>query len=501
MRPKFLQHVNTSRQIIILAIFTLLATNALTPLISPNGDNTSYIILAESLTQGKGYTNTFYPGEPAETQYPPLLPILIVPIIALLGQNFLAMKCIALLFGLLGLTAMYRLIKDISSADTAWMVTLLTAVNAAYIFFSSSILTETIYVFLSACVLILVRKIKQSREDHIGLIIIAALLIALSFYARTIGATLALSMCGYLFINKRYKASILLATFIGLLLLPWALRSIQVHNSYFDQLTEKSAGETETGSFIVVYRLAQNLPRYAAKSFADLIGGPTIAQYSPYNPLKITGSLLLSTLFLIGYVRNLRTGFTPENTYLIVYLGILAVWPYHDARFLLPILPLLFYYIIEGLQNLPINIDALRRKALTWTVSAVLFIGIGSSLHLVYFNRTDYYQPEILHFKDACIWIKSNTNPDALIISRKPRLSAIWSGRKSWWYTDPMRLPQKDQLGNPINVTHIIVTEFPISGVNLGEGFEKLKTTTPNRFQLLYQTPPPTVSVYAMSSP
>lgn len=501
MRPKFLQHVNTSRQVIILALFTFLATNALTPFISPNGDNASYIILAESLTHGKGYINTFYPGEPAETQYPPLLPVFLVPIIALLGKNYMAMKCIALVFGFLGLTAMYRLIKDISSADTAWLVTLLTAVNAAYIFFASSILTETIYVFLSACVLITVRKIIQHREDHVGLIIAAALLIALSFYARTIGATLALSMCGYLFINKRYKASILLATFIGLLLLPWALRSIQVHNSYFDQLTEKSAGETETGSFIVLYRLAQNLPRYAAKSFADLIGGPTIAEFSPYNPVKIFGSILLSGTFLIGYVRNLRNGLTPENTYLIVYLGILAVWPYHDARFLLPILPLLFYYMIEGLQNLPINIDTIRRKAFTWVIAALFFIGVGSSLHLVYFNRTDYYQPEIEHFKEACNWIKSNTNADALIISRKPRLSAIWSDRKSWWYTDPLFIPQKDQLGNPMNVTHMIVTEFPISGVNLGEGFEKLRATNPDRFQLLYQTPPPTVSVYALLSP
>ncbi|MFT5367927.1 MAG: hypothetical protein ACI8V2_002890 [Candidatus Latescibacterota bacterium] len=501
MRPTFLKHIDTSRQVIVLAIFTLLATNALTPLMSPNGDNASYIILSESLASGKGYINTFYPGEPAETQYPPLLPVLLLPITILLGQNFFAMKIVALIFGILGLIAMFRLLKTMATPDTAWIVTLLTAVNAAYIFFGSSILTETIYVFLSACVLLTIRKIMQTKEDRIGLILAAAVLIALSFYARTIGATLALSMCGFLFFNKRYKASILLALFIGLLLLPWALRSIQVHNSYFDQLTEKSAGETETGSFIVLHRLAQNLPRYAGKSFVDLVGGPTIATLTPYNPIKITGSLLLSGLFLFGFLRNLKSSLTPENAYLIVYLGILSVWPYHDARFLLPILPLLFYYMIEGLEHLPIKTDALRQRTLTGVTVVLLLTGIGSSLHLVYFNRTDYYQPEIANFKDACTWIKSNAPKEALVISRKPRLSAIWSDRKSWWYTDPTRIPQKDQLGNPIIVTHVIVTEFPISGVNLGEGFEKMRAATPNRFELLYRTPSPTVSVYALSSP
>ncbi|MFT5370444.1 MAG: hypothetical protein ACI8V2_005426, partial [Candidatus Latescibacterota bacterium] len=31
--------------------------------------------------------------------------------------------------------------------------------------------------------------------------------------------------------------------------------------------------------------------------------------------------------------------------------------------------------------------------------------------------------------------------------------------------------------------------------------FEKMRAATPNRFELLYRTPSPTVSVYALSSP
>jgi len=250
-------------------------------------------------------------------------------------------------------------LRKFTPPDTAWVVTLITAVNAAYIFFGSSILTETMYVFLSACVLLVVRRIMQSEDDNIGLLFLAAILIALSFYARSIGATLAVSTCGYLFVKKRYKASIMLAAFIGLLLLPWALRSIQIHNSYFDQLTEKSAGETDTGSFIVLHRLVQNIPRYAAKSVADLVGGPVIAQLPPYTPIKMIGSVFLSVIFLVGFLKNLIKGFTPENTYLIVYLGILAVWPYHDSRFLLPILPLLLYYMLEGIRQAPTIGDTL----------------------------------------------------------------------------------------------------------------------------------------------
>lgn len=497
MRPTFLQSVDTSRTTLILAFFILIASNALTPDISPNGDNASYIILAESLINGHGYTNTMYPGEPSETQYPPLLPALLFPILATVGKNYLFMKVILFIFGILGLVMMYQLLKDISDKDTAWVAVLLTAANANYLFFSSSILTETIYVFLSAWVLIVLRRIDQHSKDHPKTWLWAALLIALSFYARTIGATLAITACVYLFFSKRYKAAISIGILIGLMLLPWGLRSIQIHNSYFSQLTEKSAGETDTGSFIVFYRLTQNLPRYAGKVMMDLVGGPDIGRVSPYNPIKVGCSFLFSALFFFGYVRNLKTRLTLENVYVLVYLAILAVWPYHDSRFLLPILPLMFVYMFEGLKNLPGTTEKVRQHLVTWTTAFLLILGIATSLYQVIGNRTAYYRPEIANFKDACVWVQSNTPPDAVIISRKPRLAAIWAERKSWWYTDGQVIPNKDLLGNSMQASHLIVTDFPIAGVNLEEGFAVVRSANPDKYELLYRTPPPTVSVYA----
>ena len=158
----------------------------------------------------------------------------------------------------------------------------------------------------------------------------------------------------------------------------------------------------------------------------------------------------------------------------------------------------MFFYTFDGIQHLPATAEAIRQRLFTWVVAALLLLGIGASVHLIYFNRTDYYHPEVAHFREACSWVKSNTPQDALIISRKPRLAAVWSDRKSWWYTNATLIPQKDPSGNPMKVTHIIVTEFPIPGVNLGEGFDKLRTKNPGRFQLLYRTPTPTVSVYAL---
>ena len=496
-----LKSINTSRLTILLAIFVLLATNSLTPLLSPNGDNVSYIALAKNLLNGQGYTNTFYPGFPPESQYPPLLPVILIPLLLVVGENYLIMKIIPLIFGVLGLAAMYRVLQKTANNDMAWITILLTAINAHYIFYSSSILTETLYVFLSACSLLIVCRIEQSKNDRFGLIIIASLLIALSFYARTIGATLALSTCGYLFFRKRYKASILLATLIGLFLLPWAVRSLMVQNSYFGQLTEQSANEPHAESFIVFYRLAYNLPRFVGKVMIDLIGGPAISQFAPYNPLKMAGSAVLSAIFLFGYFRSVKTRLTPINSYVLVYMGILAVWPYHDSRFFLPILPLIILYILQGFQHLPALNQPLRQRVLTWGIAVLFLFCSGTSLYQIYFNRTVYYQPEIAHFKEACLWVKSHTPADALIISRKPRLAANWAERKSWWYKNPEKIPKHDDMGNPIRVTHLIVTEFPITGVNLGEGLKKMRESNPSRFQLLYQTQPPTVSVYALHTP
>ena len=79
------------------------------------GDNAQYIFLAESLFQGKGYRTINQPKEPIHNTYPPGYPLLLLPIIALAGRNFLLMHIEIIIFSLLSLTFLYAINKDLFS--------------------------------------------------------------------------------------------------------------------------------------------------------------------------------------------------------------------------------------------------------------------------------------------------------------------------------------------------------------------------------------------------
>lgn len=486
---------DTSRPTLPLILYFALGLACLTPYMSDSGDNASYIGLAESLMRGHGYVNTFYPGNPVETQYPPLFPVLLIPVIALFGHNYLLMKFIPFAFGGLGLFAMYHLLKKQAGASRAWIATLLTALNATYLLYATDILTETLYVFLSACALTAVLRL--ARKPCLSVLALTALLLALSFYARTAGATLILAAGLHLLLVRRFKTAIQLGAMVGLLLLPWALRSIRVENSYFYQLTEKGVAESDAQSGVILNRILHNLPRYAGKVFIDLIAGPEIARTSPYNPIKIATSLILCALFLVGFITALRTRLSLSDLYLLIYLGLFALWPYHDARFILPVLPLIFLHIHAGLALLPVSRKpAIRMRIATTGTLSLLILGLVTSTQLAYRNQTRYDTPETAHYRQACLYLRNNAPSDALVLARKPRIAALWSKRKSWWYTDGAHIPQTAAENIPIQPTHLIVTHYPISGIALSKGFDKLLAETPDRFRLLYQTEEPRVSVY-----
>jgi hypothetical protein len=164
-------------------------------------------------------------------------------------------------------------------------------------------------------------------------------------------------------------------------------------------------------------------------------------------------------------------------------------------------LPFIFFYIQKGVTALPFLNTSGSKTSAPNISAAILFLGcLLASLVLIYNNQTQFYSPETQHFRQACFWLKDNSPPDALVLSRNPRMAANWAHRKTWWYTTGHVLPQTTDRGIPISPTHILVSHYDIAGVTLADEFEKLMAKTPEQFTLVYKTAPPQVSVYAIQS-
>ena len=68
-----------------LILFALLSWAGIQDIPGPGGDNARYIILAQSLSSGKGASLINFPGEPLDTVIPPLYPSFLASLIMIFG--------------------------------------------------------------------------------------------------------------------------------------------------------------------------------------------------------------------------------------------------------------------------------------------------------------------------------------------------------------------------------------------------------------------------------
>ncbi|MSS72451.1 MAG: hypothetical protein EXS64_13305 [Candidatus Latescibacteria bacterium] len=387
--------------------------------------------------------------------------------------------------------------------DRAFLVAALTGMNGYFLAMSTQIMSETVYTALSAAALILICRAGEKGGTRTAAF--AGLVIAAAIYARTIGVTLALAGCGALLLCRRRREALTLAGVVSVLMSPWIWRSLALRNSYLYQLFD--APLTETGGhstrLLWLSRLLYNAPRYAGKVTGDLFFHPFLVDVDPYHPLKVTLSLVLTAGIALGLMAAIRKIVTrhdrpathrvaPTLLYLPAYLGVCLIWPYHDTRFLLPVLPFL---IEHGLQGAEVVGRRLRFGRLAPEAAGLLIVvGFAGCVSVAYDNHAHFYTDEMARYREACLWVQGHAPVEAVVLCRKPREAAFWSSRKAWWYTGTQPTAEVLATVRRTGATHLLINDFPISGVNLAERSSALLRE--GAFRLVHQTDPPRVMIY-----
>jgi hypothetical protein len=91
--------------------------------------------------------------------------------------------------------------------------------------------------------------------------------------------------------------------------------------------------------------------------------------------------LLLFVLILLGLATK-RKKISPTEVFLVCYMGTLFVWPYYDARFWLPVIPLLIAYSALAVRNL-------RLPKAAVAIYCVIFAMIGFAV-IAYSTRITF---------------------------------------------------------------------------------------------------------------
>jgi hypothetical protein len=167
----------------------------------------------------------------------------------------------------------------------------------------------------------------------------------------------------------------------------------------------------------------------------------------------------LSEGFVIGLIMHLKRGFSSYDLFFIFYIAILLVWPsYQFLRFLVPVIPLYFLYIIEGFDFIVKKVN----NSVIKIILPLIFLGF-ISINYIQTYMNIFPRPisaiERAETQELFQFIKSKTNEEDVILFFKPRVLALFTNRKSLAMKFPD--PDGDALGkmNGFGVDYVILNK------------------------------------------
>jgi hypothetical protein len=424
-------------------------------------DDCIYFVSAKSLADGGGYRIASLPGEPAQTKYPPLYPLLL-SLAWRVNPEFPANLTLAVWISWLALPALLMGLASLYprlglSGWRTWILLALIAVNPYTITFSSKLLSEILFMALFVGVLILAERALQKGDDW-RTPAAAGIVMGVAYLARSAGIVALGTMPLYFVLRKQpRKAAVFFFCMLPFVAgwMAWA----RLH-------------EVTTTDPALMYYVDYASYQALNVSFADL---PVVLWKNLDGLLSGLGSLVFPRVFdslfmkilaqviavamIAGVVRLVRRG--QAVNYALFALGsslLLAIWHFPpNERFVFPLFPLALAGLLVELEHLAEMLKAgIRHKDRSQRVAAVM---LGSFIVLIlcaglavqiYMSRV--YLPESAQLyrakRDAQTlafqWIKKNTPESTAVVSLRDPLFYLQTGRHAitrpvlpmFWYRE-----------------------------------------------------------------
>ncbi len=418
------------------------------PALFTGGDNARYMILADAVRTGEGYRDLYLPGSPLHTKYPPGYPMLLAGLGFLGDLQFFKVASVFLSAGTVWLT--YVLAWRLHGVGIGLLATALVAVNPVGLEYSHLVLSEALFgLIVVACLAAYTRRDGRDEGRDVGWLVVV--LAAAAFLTRTAGLALAAAVVGLLAYAAIRRRS--LRAWLPVLGLAGVIGGWFVYQrigapggpGYLGELLLVNPYEPEAGRLTVAgvfSRAAVNFWQYLTSSFPRLLAGA-----AELNAAAVGLGIIAGAAVLAGWLAEAAARVRLTTVFLPVYIMLILLWPsvWTDARFLLPVWPLLAIYSLAGARSVSARLWPGTGSAAIAIVT-VLFLGLGAiSTH----RRVPVRRACQIawHHGEACLgegyaellrvaaWARDNTPVDAIVANRQPALFYLGSGRQGTVYT------------------------------------------------------------------
>lgn len=392
-------------------------------------DFAGYVIQAQTLSSGDFHTlqenmsrNDFI------LNYPWGFPTLITPVIRYFNSDILILKKYVFVFFIASLFIIYFLFKEEKIYSLLSM--LLISSSTYFWYFKNYLFSDLPNLFFTLCALLFIKHVvisgKKLLNPHADNILIGVF-IFMSFWIRTQSVILLLTLfivqIFYLkkelfkyrtfLVNSLPYLAFLLLRFITSTLIP--VKAV----SYLD--VYKNSSFTETISQNVFYYINIWKELFHEAYWLQEVEGAA------------TGIFLF--LFCVGISARWK-----ENLLYFVYffgvLGIVLISPFYQGiRYLVPALPILFYFFVKGIFHVANSISLRRGKIIGYSLFGLYaYPQLYTITSLSYLTTTSHYQMDGPYTSTAVQlfhFLKQSTNEKSLVGYWKPRAMLLYSQRNA----------------------------------------------------------------------
>ena len=418
-------------------------------------DSALYLLHARNIAFGRPYlaTGYIYSIETAKYSpagYPPVFPIMLAPLFRLYGLDPHPYKVMMVCVLVLSLFVIGLLYWDEIPPSQLLLLLVLLGFNPFITQQKNEILSDLpflLFVYLAFLLFRDVREPMQALSSSPLRAIFAGIVSYLAYGARAIGVGIILSVIAFvLFRFHRVPRFVVIAAGIFAVFAGLQSRFASTNSDYLRIAT--LGGQSPLN----------NLHFYAGVTsyFWDAGNGA-------FFRLLVFG--IATSLSLIGALRNHQKLLDVTTFFLLGYGLFLIFWPYHQARYLLPLIPVYLYYLVRGLRAASEFVARRSQTAATMTVALV--VGV---LLVAYFGRYESldFGPSLDAWDSASARqlydvIQASTPEDAVIIASAPRALALYTERQTAQFPEHLDAENLTRFIAKVRATHLLVSGMDAS--------------------------------------
>lgn len=419
--------------LILTIIFAVVYSYCFDAKLDINGDNATYIKLAENISHGLGYSVDGVNGLEPASHFPPGYSFILSIFITLGINNLIFFKVLNGLFLLISLLLLYRVVSGITdNRALGFSSVLLVVFSPKVLNFAYMAMSEMSFLFTAALVIYALYKYSEKssflRSPYFYLAIAAA---AGGYYIRSVGASLIFAIMVFYAFRREWKELAVSVGGIVLLLLPWYIRNsvMGLESRYLGTVMTVNPWRPEEGSISTIGEMANkmvhNFDETVIKSFKSLLFPFMETNFrEPSSFLMILFGLAILAVVLYG-AWNFGKLRWFMLAFLVANIGLFLLWHGGNGeRYVVPITPFIFICFWVG-------IFFLIRLKLKLKYSPYLFLVIILPMFSAVAKQTETsrlpYPPAFENYFKMAIAIDKQVPRKTVICCRKPELMCFYA--------------------------------------------------------------------------